>query len=256
MEHITRRQYLLCARKAICLCCPEGVVCDTTRRNRIKVECDKQTSCPKLELFSDNYRKVLDEVDDNTDTGQTKVCKCCGEEKPLSEFHKGSGKYHRRNECKQCFSRISATYMKRQINEVGKQKCRKKLLTDAYKELEYKALLNSTNVVFEDKKERKSYRDKLRYEIDSEYQTKAKEGARKRYYDPESLYLVKKYLKRHLKSLEEWEMRKQLIEIRPKEQLPYNIRIRLEKAIRKCEIYKEKIRAEREIIEKNMENKP
>lgn len=36
----------------------------------------------------------------------TKICNCCGQDKPLNEFHryKSSGKEYHRNKCKQCTS--------------------------------------------------------------------------------------------------------------------------------------------------------
>lgn len=51
-----------------------------------------------------------------------KICTKCGEDKPLSEYHKGAGKFGLRSDCKQCVrSRVAANYKNSGVKSTERQ---------------------------------------------------------------------------------------------------------------------------------------
>jgi 5-methylcytosine-specific restriction endonuclease McrA len=69
-------------------------------------------------------KKRLDKLFNETPENTTKICSKCGEEKDISEFYKGSGKYGRRSQCIICYNGKVSEYRennKEKILETGKK---------------------------------------------------------------------------------------------------------------------------------------
>lgn len=180
MNQPSHRQYLLAAASAFCRVCTDKE-CQRSRK--------EQSLCLSLVAFRDANLSILEPLMDKTGGKESKVCRKCGTEKPLSEFCKNHRyKDGHQNVCKAC------------CNEMTKQARRQKkmespsreTLRKARKMKELQHLLGKAAPVVTDMKERAS----LRYRMDDEYREARKECSKRKYYET-NFYLARKYLKRH-----------------------------------------------------------
>lgn len=182
----SHKQYLICAARAVCLVCPNK----ECRRDK-----DAHSTCSYLLEFRDAYKNELGKIVDKTEGKNTKVCKICGKEKPLSEFsrcYRYKDGFH--NYCKECNSKRSKELYQRGMH-------RKATSLDNTKKVrilkECHFLLGPIQAVTTDP----NAGNNLRYKLDEEYRKGMKEYAKRDYYD-DNYYLARKYLKRAEKGLE------------------------------------------------------
>lgn len=81
-------------------------------------EQSRESTKKRRSKIVERQNKLFAETPDNT----IKLCSGpCGEEKPVIEFYKGSGKYGRRSQCIVCYSEKCSEYREENIEEVREQ---------------------------------------------------------------------------------------------------------------------------------------
>lgn len=133
-------------------------------------ESNRKSAKKRRPKIKGRLEKLFEETPEDT----TKICSACCEEKFVTEFYKGSGKYGRRSQCILCYNEKVAEYREENIEEVHK---RQKEHYQKHKEKkkqyaeENKEHINAYQVVYREKnkerirKQRKEYREENKEKI-------------------------------------------------------------------------------------------
>lgn len=241
-KQLSQRAYLLRAREAFCRVCEDKKCCDESGTQSV----DYRNKCGKLLEFSAINKELVQKEWSNLIT--KKQCSECKKVYAIKNFRKslysvdGYGTI-----CSNCCD------AKRSLKADNKQNV-SKTYPKVMEVRELESLIGKTDGVKYERRDLIAMRLGVRYRYDEEYREKMKLEAKKQYYSKDQLYVAKKYLKRHLRALEE--TKKKLEETQEKIRLRdgkhYENIISEIKLKDKIEILNSKIVLERSIIEKSL----